>query len=225
MERKEQEIIMSTECENLKDCIFNMTYKFDKYVSCINTYVPMIYKNDSIDDKYLELLKFIFSEHENIIIQKGIKFMIEGVQLITRKYSSFNKILRDFQEDDENIRYQIKLSSDSSEYINLINSNFEVYSITEKYFDPALYLFTEYTKDRINNYREIVSNFDNHEFTTKELQARFNEYMLYTLKIAKHTKKMSEQSSSPILTAKLTREMINLLVLMLSMTQTLKIVK
>lgn len=210
---KESDIEM--EIGNYKDCIANMVRGVQRYFNELYDYIPMLYPDViSQKSKYLPLVMFLFSESDNIIKQKGISFVIDGLNLINRKFDSLSSVIENNKNYD---MYLAPKQSLEEVYTSEVFSKFVDYS-----FNEGKSMLDDYNKEYdLETYCDIVtqelrtkySEIGKREVTKDELLKTLVEDFKYLPEVMTYLRELSETSSSVYATSQVLKIMISSLVL------------
>ena len=210
---KESDIEM--EIGNYKDCIANMVRGVQRYFDELYDYIPMLYPDViSQKSKYLPLVMFLFSESDNIIKQKGISFVIDGLNLINRKFDSLSSVIENNRNYD---MYLAPKQSLEEVYTSEVFSKFVDYS-----FNEGKSMLDDYNKEYdLETYCDIVmqelrtkySEIGKREVTKDELLKTLVEDFKYLPEVMTYLRELSETSSSVYATSQVLKIMISSLVL------------
>ena len=206
---KESDLEM--EVGNFTDSIANMVRGVQRYFDELYDYIPILYPEIiSQKSKYLPLIMFLFSESDNIIKQKGISFVIEGLALANRKFDSFINVI----ESNKNYEfYNVPEKNLQTMYNTLIYDKFVEMSFSkEKMIIPEYrteYDFVGYANERAIAFEEEYAKVGRSVITRGAILNRLYTELKYFPDVLNYIRELSENSSSVYATSQVIKIMIS----------------
>lgn len=224
-EQKELDEIMG----NFKDYIYNLVFSLDRYASSIygslNKVYTQILKGKS-EKECVKVASFLYGEADNIIKMKELNFVIESINLLTKKYDMM--LTRIVREQNPNVVYEfsvtgLKLFINAVDNINWNKISFNIYNNDETKKDE-LYKFSDYLQFVMDDY--------NNKHLEEEKSIKEKEDIIESFKklnenlnaILNRLKSLAECITSPAVGALIAREMINIMVLVYMVSSNIKFV-
>lgn len=210
--------------ENYYDYIKNMVYKYQMYDTILNEKTFALYQNPSmmktLDDDVIEMISFLRKESENIYRMKGIAFVKECRDLVTSKYKMLRSSLL---ASGANAQYYFNQEAFQffKDHISQINwgaiSN-DVYCngyIIEEPFNVLMdEIFLAYTSHKFS---EAVTT-----YYCEPLIVVIDKSFGELIEVLNKLKSLSEESRSSHITTIISREALDLLIMVYSAIKTIQ---
>ena len=91
--------------ENYGDFIQNLVFDLSKYEDLLTQYIPALFEatqnpDPSVDNAFLKMAGFLFSESENMYMLKSTQFIRQAEELLNKKYTVIRTLI--IKEGKEN---------------------------------------------------------------------------------------------------------------------------
>lgn len=214
---------------NFKDYIYNLVFSLDKYTGTIYGSLNKTY-NQLIKGKMTKenstIVSFLYGEADNIIKMKELKFVIESIKLLTKKYDMM--LSRIVKEPNDNVLYEfsvpgIEMFSKIVDDINWTNISFSVYNNDETQKDD-IYEFTKFLDKTFKEFEQKGFDKEKSTLTRDEIIESFKDLNIHLNSILNRLKTLAEDLSSPAIGALIVREIIKIMVLVYMVSSNMKFV-
>ena len=224
-EQKELNEIMG----NFKDYIYNLVFTLDRYASSIYGSLNKVYSQmlkGKSDKECMKVASFLYGEADNIIKMKELNFVIESINLLTRKYDMM--LTRIVREQNPDVVYEFSITGlelfiHAVDNINWNKISFNIYNNDETKKDE-LYKFNDYLQFIMDDYAEKHLDAKKSLKEKEDIIESFKKLNENLNAILNRLKSLAEGITSPAIGALIAREVINIMVLVYMVSTNLKFV-
>lgn len=217
-EVNDKEDFLEETVENFHDYIQNLIYSMQKYVNNINKAIYMYIKRENMKNmnpEFTDINAFLFSESENIMMMKCLKFVIDSSQMLLSKF----RLLTTKISDPKNVNYRYGYSSKGLAFFKSSIRSIDFEKLTGNTYGRAednnakMFDFTGYMTSCYEFYNKMKFDTDVRDITGEELLLILNEQFNDIHATMIDLKHLAEKSKSPIVSSMIAKEAINLMIM------------